>query len=465
MFLYHSIRQWIALLACCMVIVLAGHSAQGEAVVPEWPVYQEGDPEMKSLEPTGADLIWSTVSEVGSVRQLMSNNPECLGIATDYSSLERIEATRYPQPNQEGKLWVDEAEHPEALSYHVFLWHMNCFFKPMNLGLVIENLSAENGLEISGAYISRNGPQSREGTWKDWAEMKMVGKVLSYADLSDTLFVPLKAMNIPPAEQKPREHLVLSWPLNSYDLFGAHVRLVVRPRPGERGSVRCRVSTAWAWNRETLASGMPLLAKHYNQPRGSWATSELMLTNRDNPFEVGTNDQQGRNVRSIRLCQPRYENNIKVGYGPDVVYTVNRSFAPEQAYMNNGLYGVRVGMRLHVRNSGKNDVSVALHLRYVVNAGRGSYSGAATVYEQIANGDWKSRETRAVELSAMDYPANSGDRATRREFWTITKPIAEYQVKAGRTLEIPLTVMNNGPSTLPLAIVMSQKAQWTMNRI
>lgn len=457
MSLYHSIHQWAALLACCCaVLLLVSQSARAEAVVPEWPVYRENDLEMKGLVQTGPDLIWNTVEEVGSARQLMSNNPECLGIATDYSSPERIEATRYPQANQEGKLWIDEAEHPEALTYHVFLWHMNCFFKPMNLGLVIENLSAENGLEISGVYISRNGPQSREGNWKDWAEMKMVGKVLSYADLSDTLFVPMKETSIPPATTQPREHLMLAWPLKSYDLFGAHVRLLVRPRAGERGPVRCRVSTAWAWKKETLASGMPLLAKHYSQPRGSWATSELMLSNRDNPFELNANDLQGRNVRCIRLCQPRYENNVKVGYGLDVAYTANRSFAPEQAYMNNGLYGVRVGMRLHIRNSGKSDETVALHLRYVVNAGRGSYSGAATVYEQMANNDWIARETRAVELSAMDYPAPDG-KEPRREFWTITKPIAEYLVKAGTTLEIPLTVMNNGPSTLPLAIVMSRK--------
>lgn len=421
----------------------------------EWDVYTTDAPEAARLEPTGRDLTWSTAEGKGDTRLFFSNHPETL--EQPYNTA-NPQDPRWPGVNMESKLWCDEGQGADEVKYQVFITHISAFDKPFFIGVVIENLSSDTPLEVTGEYVSAIGKPSNDPI-TGWNNMKTVGKRCSYADLSNTLLTKLPDTKLPAA--KPGEHRetrLLYWKVDYGCTLGAHLHLRVRKTSGT-GPVRCRLSTAWAWTPEKLATNLALIPLNGPHARGSWAVAESVLSNKDDVYDIGANERGAENVRWLRICQPRYDAaGKKVGYANDVILTKELSFNPEQARMDSGMYGARINAQLHVKNSGATEETLGLYLRYVDKRLEGVYAGAATTYRyDDAKQAWLPDQTRAVDLSNLTFRDAQGQLIQPK--WLATQCLASYTVKPGEQRTIPLTLMNDGPSMLPLAIVLRKMAK------
>lgn len=205
-----------------------------------------------------------------------------------------------------------------------------------------------------------------------------------------------------------------------------------------------------------LTAGLKLIPLNGPHARGSWPFAKVTLSNANDVFDLGADDGNGRLIRCLRLCQPIYRDGKKVGYHPDVACTKETSYNPAQCNPNNGMYGVRNELRLHVKNSSNRPQTVELYFRYPDKRLEGSYIGAATTYDANPPAGQLpvARETRAIKLGRMTFT----DRAGReiREWWWVTKPIAAYEVAPGETMIIPLTVAHDFPAMLPLGILLKK---------
>lgn len=394
-----------------------------------WPVYEYTDPMIAQLEPTGRDLQWGLPEERGATRQFMSDHPETLGADPGL---------------REGTLWYDEATGQDTLAYQVYICHQNWFVKPLYIGLLIENLSEApcfaSGQQVTTLCLPADDDQ------ESWHRLTNIGLRNAYAELSGKLFKPMAKITIP---AKSGEHTLVVWKLPAGSSVGARIRLQLAGQ-----QLHCRLSTAWAWSEERLTQQLPLIARGEHHPRGSWATSEVAVNNKDDVFDVGCDEKDGRTVRSLRLCQPVYDlSGKKIGYTPDAVYTRERSFNPEQALFNNGTYGALTHADVYVKNSSDKPRTVELYLRYPDKRLKGSYVGAATIYQYDANTKrWSPGETRAVNLGTKSYV--DANAQVIREWWWYTRRLAAYPVSPGETLVIPLDITHDFPAILPLGILL-----------
>lgn len=218
--------------------------------------------------------------------------------------------------------------------------------------------------------------------------------------------------------------------------------------------IKFRLSTVYTRNEQQLTHSSTLIPVGVHHPRGSWSSSELAIANSKEVFDIGPDERDGRTVRMLRICQPVYENGVKVRYTDEVIYTRSNSTNPTQSLSNNGLYGVVVNAFLCVKNSGTKDSRLGIYLRYPVKELEGTYVGAATTYAMDeTTKKWRRKETKAVDLSRLSY-----DNSLKRlDWWWYTHCLASYLIKAGTTLEIPLTLTNDGPAMLPLGIVLRKE--------
>lgn len=395
------------------------------AGVPICPVYQATDPMTAALAPTGPDLTWTTVKEEGNTRLFLSDHSETIGANW---------------PKNPGRLWVDEAAGADEISYRIFVSHINLFPRPIIIGLLVENLSADAAITANGQAVTYI---TKESTW---AEYRRLGTQNAYAELSGIGMTPLTAQTIPAGDGTART--LLLWTIPSVQTLGARANLTIRRAAGE-GPLRCRLYTAWGWSAAELAKPLPLIPAQLHHPRGSWATSEVRINNSGDPFDLAKIEEGRAAVRTIRISQPDFAPDGKKSYRHDVVYTSARSFNPTQALNNNGSYGAHVHTDLHITNSGKTDETVEFFLRYPDKRLEGCYVGAVMTYAyDEEQRRWQPADTRAVQLCRQSYPDGTND-----DFY-YTKAIARYPIKAGETRVIPLTFTTDFPAMLPLGITM-----------
>lgn len=406
----------------------------------EWPVYRAEEPETALLEPTGRDLRWSTPAPDTTNRLFVSNHPESIG---------KGESLQTPG----GKLWSEEATGEEAVGYRVYICHQNWFPQPIYIGVIVENLSPGVSLAVEGDEIATLVEMTNDER-ENWHRLTSVGRRNAYAELADTGFRPLREVSIPGGARG--ERLLIAWKLAPGATLGARLRMTMRAVNG-KGKAHFRLSTAWARQEAGLTRGLALIPRGGHHPRGSWPAAGVTLDNRDDPFDLALDDKDGRTVRCLRLCQPVYENGKKVGYHGDVIYTQATSFNPEQALSNNGMYGARTDVRLHVTNGGDRPQTVELYFRYPDKRLEGSYIGAATVYNlDFETRQWRPRETRAINLGRMTFTDPLTGREIREWSW-VTRRLAAYPVAPGQTLIIPLTLTHDFPAMLPLGILLKKE--------
>lgn len=424
----HSIPMWLRLIVQ-LSLVMAITATWG---IPEWPVYQVDDPMTEALMPTGPELHWDAATPQGETRLFLSNHPETITSGTP-----------------EGKLLTDDVQATSPVTYRVFFQHYNYRTQPIYLAVILENLTDDSALLIGGSYITTRG--TFRGVPKPcWSSMKNVGKYNAYAELSGQLRAPLSEQTV---RKGAGETSIVQWKINPGDLLGGRMWLTIRRATGT-GTIKYRLSTVWALQQQSLTRQLALIPVGQHHPRGCWPTSELSLTNRQEAFDLAREEQDGRTVRWIRICQPVYVNGIKVRYTDEVIYTKDASANPAQSISNNGLYGAVINTHLCVKNSGQQDARVGIYLRYPVKDLEGAYVGAATTYTyDEAMKQWTVGETKAVDLSRLTYSPEPNDR----DWWWTTQCLAAYPVKAGETREIPLTLTNDGPAMLPLAIVLRKE--------
>ncbi|MHB0936431.1 MAG: hypothetical protein ACYDCO_03000 [Armatimonadota bacterium] len=390
---------------------------------PEWPAYDASDPMTERLQPTGRDLQWSAAALRGSERFFLSNHPEML-------------------PLTEGALWRDEASGQGELRYQVYVCHISPFAEAVYVGLLVEN-TGKTAFTVTGEEVTTTTVPKRAARER-WYQYTRVGRRNAYAELSNTLFEPLPALEVP-AGGSGR---ILVWKLPVGSMLGSRLRLTVR---GE-GPVQCRLATVWAKDSKRLAVGMPLIPRGPHEQRGTWPAAEVVVDNRDDPFDLAWSERDGEAIRCIRLCQPVYQGGKKVGFSRDVVYTQESSFNPKEARPNIGTYGARTHVELHVKNSSNRPQAVELYLRYPDKRIRGVYAGAATVYDYEGK-RFTPRETRAINLGSLTFsnPLTGSEETENRWF---TRALASYPVPAGGRLIIPLDVTHDYPAMLPLGIVL-----------
>jgi len=255
------------------------------------------------------------------------------------------------------------------------------------------------------------------------------------------------------AKPKGGEQQVIYWKLAPSDMLGGRLWLTVRRSAGA-GKMTYRLSTVWAKSERALTNGLALIPVDAHHPRGSWPISDVSLRNGAETFDLADVGKDGRNVRAIRVSQPVYEHGVKMRDPDEVIFTREKSTNPSQALANNGMYGALVHASLCVKNSGKETARVAVYLRYPVKNLAGVYVGAVTTYAYgAATRAWKQAETRAVDLSNVEYGPKIQDTDHR---WT-TQRLADYPVKAGEMREIPLLITTDGPAMLPVAIVLARE--------
>jgi len=390
---------------------------------PEWPAYDAADPMTERLQPTGRDLQWSTASLRGATRFFLSDHPEML-------------------PLTEGTLWRDEASAYGELPYRAYVCHINPYDHPVYVGLLVEN-TGETAFTVTGEDVATQAEPRREARAR-WFQSTRIGRRNAYAELSGELFAPLPAREVAPGGSA----LIRVWTMPVGCTLGARLRLSLR---GTR-AVACRLSTVWAKSEQGLRAGLPLIPRGPHDQRGSWKAAEVVVDNRDDPFDLAWEERGKETVRCVRLCQPVYRGDKKVGFSRDVVYTQESSFNPAEARPNIGTYGARTHVELHVKNSSKQEQAVELHLRYPDKRIVGTYVGAATVYDYDGT-QFTSGETRAVNLGSQTFhnPLTGSKQEERRWF---THALASYPVPAGRSLVIPLDVTHDFPAMLPLGIVL-----------
>lgn len=404
--------------------------------IPRCEIIPYLDPLTEALQPTGPDLRWTSVKELPSPRLFVSDHPE---------------AVRDGLP--EGLLWTDEVRQPGDIEYQTFISHINGVQKPIVIGAVAENYSTTNSLQVSGQQVSFLSvfASSENGWLAAMEESRYLGLHNAYGDLSGKLMQPVPAITLPPASRGlPSVGTLISWRLNPNDVVGAHLRLSIH-RAGGTGPVYCRYSTVWAWQPEKLTARLPLMPLGPHHARGTWRTSEVQIDNAGDPLDLAKPDQADRYVRCIRLSQPDYPHGVKV-YRSDVVYKKEQSVNPQQTNGDHGMYGARIHVLLHVRNSGKQEETVQLYLRYPDKKLNGCYVGAVTTFARDSMGNWQPDITRAVELNRLGKDDMTNHIS--RSWWLFTRCIASYRVKAGEELAIPLTLMHDFPAMLPLGITM-----------
>ncbi|MHB9130102.1 MAG: hypothetical protein ACYDBB_03305 [Armatimonadota bacterium] len=413
---------------------------------PEWDVIRHDDPALALLDATGPELRWSAVEQQGTTRLFLSDHPEGIGMITDRNN---PEASRWPRA--EGTLWADQAEGAGEVNYRVFISHQNWHAKPIYIGLLVENLAPKGEFTVTGDNVTTVAALAADSI-TGWANMKNLGKRNAYAELSGRLFSPLPTVQV---AQGAGATTLISWKIPPGATLGvrAHVRIA------GAGAVKCRLSTAWAWGEEGLAKHPDLIPLNGPHPRGSWPTSEVLVSNKEDVFDLALNEKDGATVRWLRLCQPVYDAaGKKSGYRPDVVYVAALSYNPTQAKMNNGMYGARTNVALHVKNSGATAERVGVYLRYPDKRLEGAYVGAATVYAYDEQKKaWTPKETRAVDLSRLTYTNRATGETARRDWWFATKCLATYAVPPGESLSIPLTITSDFPAMLPLGIVLRKE--------
>ncbi|HOS43183.1 MAG TPA: hypothetical protein PK794_05770, partial [Armatimonadota bacterium] len=396
----------------------------------------------------------------GATRLFVSNHPEGIGRPQDPG---RPEDTRWPPRAMEGKLWMDEVTADDAVNYRLFAYHQNWFAEPICLGVVVENLSTENRLAVSGEQVGLAvGASERNPLGLD--NLTVIGKRNAYAELTNALFTPTPVLLLDPAPAPDagtpgmREHLLHVWAIGGGSTFGARMRLYLRKVVGDPGPLRARVSTVWAWRQETLTTGLPLIPASGPHVRGSWPHAEIRLDNAGDPFDVGRNERRAAAVRWLWLCRPIMDAQGNKTYRDDVYFTAERSFNPAQAKTNNGSYGASTVMQLTVTNSANTDERVGIYLRYPHKTLPGVYVGAAAtaVYDERLQ-TWMPGDARSVELANWTYTDRATNRVTFRDWRWSTKTLATYPVPAGATRVIPLTVTHDGPAMLPLAVVLRKE--------
>jgi len=400
----------------------------------EWPAYDASDPMTARLQPTGRDLLWSRAAMRGSTRLFLSNHPEVL-------------------PLTECTLWRDEASGPGEVRYLAYLCHINSDDHPVYLGLLVEN-AGNAPFTVTGEEVATQSAPNRS-IREMWHQQTRVGRRNAYAELSGQLFKPLPQLEAPAGTSRR----ILVWKMPASSTLGARVRLILR---GADGPVRCRLSTVWAKSEKRLTIGLSLIPHGRSQQRGSWLSAEVVADNRDDPFDLAGKEREGETVRCLRLCQPVYQGEKKVGYSRDVVYTRERSFNPAEALPNIGTYGARTHVELHVKNSSNREQTVELYLRYPDRRITGYYIGAATVYAYDGK-RWTPRETRAVNLGSMTFTNFITGTKTQDRHW-FTSALASYPVPAGGRLVIPLDVTHDYPAMLPLGIVLRKAGNIQDNR-
>jgi len=427
-------RRWAWL---AMVLVIAGAWAgwwltrwSQRPDWPEWPVYDATDPMTARLQPTGRDLQWSTAAWRGTERFFLSDHPELL-------------------PMTEGTLWLDETSGQGEVRYQTYICHINPFAQPVSIGLLVEN-TGKAAFTITGDEVTTLALPKREARER-WYQSSRIGRRNAYAELSGQLFKPLPEQEVSVGGSA----LIKVWKLPVGSTLGSRARITLHGK----GPLQCRLSTVWAKSERGLRTGMPLFPRGLHDQRGSWPAAEVVVDNRDDPFDLAWSERDGEAVRCIRLCQPVYQGGKKVGFSRDVLYTRESSFNPQEARANIGTYGARTHVELHVKNSSDRPQTVELYLRYPDKRIVGTYVGAATVYAYDGT-KWAPRETRAVNLGSLTF-SNPYTGSKQEEFHWFTRELASYPVPAGGRLVIPLDVTHDYPAMLPLGIVLSKAV---MNR-
>jgi len=433
-------RYWFFMLCLCLPLLVYGAPAEvvrpTKADWPVWPVIPTDNPLTGALASTGENLHWDAAVPTGATRLFLSNHPETI--------------TRFIP---EGKLWVEEGKvGDEAVIYRLFFQHYNHVPAPIYLAVILENLADQGEVTLSGEATATRGVDYGDPERAVWAAMKRVGERNAYAELSGKLRTPLTPVTAVP---KGGERVVIYWKLAPGDLLGGRMWLTVRRTAGT-APVAFRLSTVWAKSEQGLTGGLPLIPAGEHHPRGTWPVSAVALRNSATPFDLGPDEDHGRTVRAIRLCQPVYENGVKVRYTDEVIFTRTRSANSAQALANNGMYGAVVQISLCVKNSGATPARVGIYLRYPVKDLEGVYVGAATAYAfDEKAGAWKPAATKAVDLSNLTY-GPVGENKDYDRWWT-TAALGTYPVQPGETREIPLTLTTDGPAMLPLAIVLRKE--------
>lgn len=390
---------------------------------PEWPAYDAADPMTERLQPTGRDLQWSAASLRGATRFFLSDHPEML-------------------PMTEGTLWRDEASAYGELPYLAYICHINPYPHPVYIGLLVEN-AGETVFTVTGEAVATLAEPRREARAR-WFQSTRIGRRNAYAELSGELFAPLPVRTVAPGGSA----LVQVWTLPAGCTLGARLRLNLR---GTR-AVACRLSTVWAKREQGLRTGRPLIPRGPHDQRGSWKAAEVVVDNRDDPFDLAWEERGKETVRCIRLCQPVYQGAKKVGFSRDVVYTQESSFNPAEARPNIGTYGALTHVELHVKNGSKRAQAVELYLRYPDKRIVGTYVGAATVYDYDGT-QFTPGETRAVNLGSQTFRNPFTGSKEEERHW-FTHALATYPVPADESLVIPLDVTHDYPAMLPLGIVL-----------
>ena len=441
---------FIMLIAAIGVYILRNFPLQAQEW-KEWPAYEASQSATAELEPTGRDLRWDPPVLNKDLRLFVSNHPEGIGnIAKDPRTGKDI---TWPPKDMEGKLWTEEGTGDDVLGYQVYICHQNWYQEPIYIGLVLENLSPDVSITVAGGVkttLVNSTPGDEQETWH---RLCSIGLNNAYSELlyENAGFEELAETVIPcgAGEQK-----VLAWKLKPGATLGARVHLKVRSSTWQ-GKTRFRLSTAWAWQQERLTDGLKLIPLNGPHARGSWPFGKVILSNANDVFDLGADDGGGRLIRCLRLCQPIYKDGKKVGHEQDVTCTKERSYNPAQCNPNNGMYGVRNELKLHVKNSSDRPQTVELYFRYPDGRLEGSYVGAAITYRYSTEAlNWVRDDIRAIKLGRMTFTEKTGREV--REWWFVTKRVAAYEVPPGETKIIPLTVVHDFPAMLPLGVLLKK---------
>ncbi|GGF95815.1 hypothetical protein [Paenibacillus abyssi] len=307
-------------------------------------------------------------AEPGSKRRLMvSDNPENLDAASF--------------PAAVGTLWYDKVNTSErSVTHRVFGWHHNKMGRMVHIGLIIENTSETNQIQIRQIH--------RELRLHNHDWLIHIGQSLATLCLSGMMEAFTADDHQPFAKGVS---LVESTAVSDDLLYGFIYEFTI-VRTSGTGNLDYIIRTVASQEQEAdirSITSEPLPSIHAH-PRGSWPYSETIA--QMSPYTVGEE----------KLCRLCTKATLDGAAPADLLFTSVTSEMKEGAVNNIGQFGVNYTVNIPIINN----TNESKMIRISLNARGGKYAGAAAIDGRVYGIPTLSDNTEGCYLA--DYTAPVG---------------------------------------------------------